>query len=159
MEQAVATTEKPRTRGKAAAVGAPLDRDRVARELARLHDETRGAEAFRKAAVDLFLEALTDGHARAKILLESSGRGLACARFLSELEDELIRAIYDCVTRYIYPAQNPSSAERMAVCAVGGYGRGTLAPGSDIDLLFLFPYKQTAWGEASSRRCSTSCGT
>ncbi|MFO1117475.1 MAG: [protein-PII] uridylyltransferase [Beijerinckiaceae bacterium] len=148
MEQAVATTEKPRTRGKAAAVGAPLDRDRVARELARLHDETRGAEAFRKAAVDLFLEALTDGHARAKILLESSGRGLACARFLSELEDELIRAIYDCVTRYIYPAQNPSSAERMAVCAVGGYGRGTLAPGSDIDLLFLFPYKQTAWGES-----------
>ena len=27
-------------------------------------------------------------------------------------------------------------------------GRGTLAPGSDVDLLFLLPYKQTPWGES-----------
>ncbi|MFX7732074.1 nucleotidyltransferase domain-containing protein, partial [Acinetobacter baumannii] len=71
-----------------------------------------------------------------------------CAEALSRFQDDAIRAVYDWIVNRLYPSDNPSSGERMTVVATGGYGRGMLAPGSDIDLLFLLPYKQTAWGES-----------
>ncbi|HEY8123964.1 MAG TPA: [protein-PII] uridylyltransferase [Methylocystis sp.] len=104
--------------------------------------------ARRTAIVELFRSALAEGREIARARLEARGSGLACARLISGLEDELIGAIYDYVVRYVYVVDNPTFAERLAIIAVGGYGRGTLAPGSDIDLLFLVPYKQTPWGES-----------
>ena len=70
-----------------------------------------------------------------------SGRRLA--RETSFLIDQLIRAIYDFTTEALYPLANPSAAEKLSLVAIGGYGRGELAPFSDIDLLFLLPYKLT----------------
>ncbi|MCX2724753.1 [protein-PII] uridylyltransferase [Roseibium salinum] len=80
-------------------------------------------------------------------LLNEDGGGLLCAARLSSIQDELIRVIYDFALHHVYRVKNPSAAERMSIAAVGGYGRGTLAPESDIDLLFILPYKQTPWGE------------
>jgi [protein-PII] uridylyltransferase len=80
-------------------------------------------------------------------MLAEDGSGSACAERLSHVMDEIVRALFDFAATHVYRSKNRSAGERMAIVAVGGYGRGTLAPGSDIDLLFVRPYKQTAWGE------------
>ncbi|MBZ9744131.1 [protein-PII] uridylyltransferase [Mesorhizobium sp. CO1-1-7] len=105
------------------------------------------SKAIRTAVLQLLKGRLAEGRKTAEAMLRQDGGGNACAERLSHLMDELIRSLYDFAATHVYRVKNRSSAERMAVVAVGGYGRGTLAPGSDIDLLFLLPYKQTPWGE------------
>jgi [protein-PII] uridylyltransferase len=100
------------------------------------------------AVLDRLGEVIQRIRQDANVQLIEDGDGTGCARVLSDAQDELIRCIHDFAATHIYRAMNPSDAERLSIVAVGGYGRGTLAPGSDIDLLFLLPYKQTAWGES-----------
>lgn len=115
-------------------------------ELARNHEGE--ATQLRAELVAYLKPVVAEARSHAKQRLEHDCDGRACAKGLSDFQDELIRLAYDFTTKHVYRAQNPSTAERMAVVAQGGYGRGLLAPGSDIDLLFLLPYKQTAWGES-----------
>ncbi|SDU43619.1 [protein-PII] uridylyltransferase [Stappia sp. ES.058] len=103
--------------------------------------------AIRSRVLARLKEAMRDARAIVEERLFEDGGGTLCAGRLSHVQDEILRVIYDFAIYHVYRAKNPSAAERMSVVAVGGYGRGTLAPGSDVDLLFLLPYKQTPWGE------------
>ncbi len=115
---------------------------------AMFHAAGSNSDAARPALVARLKDLVRDARSSAREQLEADCNGRRCASGLSQFQDELIKLIYDYKVTHVWRATNPSDAERMSIVATGGYGRGLLAPGSDIDLLFLLPYKQTPWGES-----------
>ncbi len=141
----------PRTASEQSArnAGDLIDSRAVTADLEKLARAHNGNERdLRTRLAQRLKAALIEGRAKAEQLLLKDRHGRRCAERICRLEDEIIRILFDFARKHLYPSQNPSEAERMAVVATGGYGRGLQAPGSDIDLLFVLPYKQTAWGES-----------
>ncbi len=113
--------------------------------LPQAHSDT----AERKAALlDILKTALADGRSVARHRFEEDGASAEDTLLgLTFLVDQLLRLLFDYAMAHEYPATNPTSGDRLAIVAVGGYGRREMAPHSDVDLLFLLPYKQTPHSE------------
>jgi [protein-PII] uridylyltransferase len=110
--------------------------------------EKVSASGVRANALLLLQSALRDGRAEiARRLLASPSSGRKCAQDQAFLIDQIVRIAYDYVTTVQFRVANRSAAERLAIVAVGGYGRGEMAPHSDVDIAFITPYKRTGWTE------------
>ena len=108
----------------------------------------KGATACRQDVVEVLRDALDTGREEiARRLAEHPSAGIEVARAQAYLTDQLVRVIHDHVVRDVYPNANRSAGERLTIMAVGGYGRGEMAPHSDVDIAFLTPIKSTAWCE------------
>ena len=93
--------------------------------------------------LDTAKRRLTAAEAAIRARFEADGRAAEVVFKRGHVIDQLVQGLLDWARTKRYPLHNPTPAERLAVVAVGGYGRGDLAPHSDIDLLFLLPYKPT----------------
>lgn len=103
---------------------------------------------LRGLIVEELKRALDHGRAEiARRLAAKPTRGRESVSAFAFLVDQLLRLLFDATTNHIVPTEGRTSGGRIVMIAVGGYGRGEMAPHSDVDVGFITPAKPAGWTE------------
>ena len=86
-------------------------------------------------------------------------RGLEAAAAQAYLTDQVLKVLFDFTTDTLYPLSNPTAGERLTLIAVGGYGRGEMAPIRTSISASSRRSNRRPMPSRSSNRCSIRSGT
>lgn len=125
------------------------DIDALDRELTNGMAGLSDARDIRAFAVSTLGKVLRQGNAALKTALARAPRDArAFVGAQTWLTDIVVVCAFNIARHNLHPNPNPTEGQKMGLLAVGGYGRAEMAPASDVDLLFLTPYKVTGWAES-----------
>ena len=126
-----------------------FDEARVSQDLSIALKECDSSKEKRAAIVSVLADAQATGREAIRKAFQASPRqAKPTTSAYSWLTDCLVATVITTVQKELHKLANPTDGERLSVLAVGGYGRAEMAPASDVDLLFLTPYKITPWAES-----------
>jgi [protein-PII] uridylyltransferase len=106
------------------------------------------ASTLRREGAALLKAALHGAYDRiAARLAAAPGEGMAIAADYARATDAVVALVHEFTMTRLYPLANRTAGERVAVVALGGWGRAEMARHSDVDILFLSPGRRNAWVE------------